>query len=68
MESSIADVCVGGRDLERAVAELASRIPDALAPLAELAYNYRWSWMTGGEEVFRDVDPERFVAIREIDP
>jgi glycogen phosphorylase len=60
LESSIADVCVGGTDLARAVAELASRIPDALAPLAELAYNYRWSWMEGGEEVFRDVDPERF--------
>jgi starch phosphorylase len=60
LESSTVDVCAGGRDLERAIAELASRIPDALAPLARLAYNYRWSWMTGGEDVFRDVDPERF--------
>ncbi len=25
-----------------------------------LAYNYRWSWMPGGPDVFREVDPERF--------
>ena len=60
LESSTVAVCAGGRDLERAAAELASRIPDALAPLAQLAYNYRWSWMPGGDEVFRAVDAERF--------
>jgi len=53
-------VSSGSRDLERAAAELASRIPDALAPLATLAYNYRWSWMHDGAEVFGAVDPERF--------
>jgi starch phosphorylase len=62
LESSTASVCAGGRDLERAAAELASRIPDALAPLAQLAYNYRWSWAPGGAEIFRSVDPERFEA------
>jgi glycogen phosphorylase len=50
----------GGRDLERAAGELASRLPEPLAPLAELAYNYRWSWLPGGADVFRDVDPQRF--------
>jgi starch phosphorylase len=60
LESSTAAVRAGDRDLERAVAELASRIPDALAPLAQLAYNYRWSWMPGGTELFRSVDAARF--------
>ncbi len=50
----------GVRDIERAAAELAGRIPDALAPLAQLAYNYRWSWTPGGPELFRSVDPQRF--------
>jgi starch phosphorylase len=59
LESSTAAVA-GARDLERAAAELASRIPEALAPLAHLAYNYRWSWMPGGPDVFHAVDPVRF--------
>jgi glycogen phosphorylase len=50
----------GGRDLEGAAGDLASRIPEPLAPLAQLAYNYRWSWLPGGAELFRDVDPERW--------
>jgi glycogen phosphorylase len=50
----------GGRDLQRTAGELASRIPEALAPLAQLAYNYRWSWMPGGTDLFRDIDPRRF--------
>jgi glycogen phosphorylase len=52
----------GRRDVERAAGELAERIPDALAPLAQLAYNYRWSWLSGGAELFRRVDVERFDA------
>jgi starch phosphorylase len=52
---SIADG--GARDLERAVADLAERLPPPLAPLARLAYDYRWSWTAGGAAVFRDVDP-----------
>jgi glycogen phosphorylase len=50
----------GGRDLEGAAGDLASRIPEPLAPLAQLAYNYRWSWLPGGADVFREVDPERW--------
>ena len=50
----------GREDVRRAAGELAGRLPDALAPLAGLAYNYRWSWLPGGPEVFRAVDPERF--------
>src|ERR1700729_3107322 len=44
----------------RAAEELAERLPDALAPLARLAYNYRWSWLPGGAELFQAIDAERF--------
>src|SRR3954451_16091168 len=47
-------------DVERTARELASRLPGELAPLARLAYNYRWSWMPGGHELFRSIDPERW--------
>jgi starch phosphorylase len=47
----------GRRDVEQAVAELAERLPDALHPLARLAFNYRWSWTPGGADLFRAIDP-----------
>jgi starch phosphorylase len=50
----------GQADLARAAGNLASQLPDALAPLARLAYNYRWSWMPDGKEVFRALDPLRW--------
>ncbi len=50
----------GSGELARAASELAERLPPALAPLAWLAYNYRWSWLPGGPELFRSVDHERF--------
>jgi starch phosphorylase len=50
----------GRRDVERAVAELAERLPGILQPLARLAFNYRWSWMRGGPALFRDIDPLRW--------
>jgi starch phosphorylase len=50
----------GEQDLERAAAELAGRLPPALAPLARLAFDYRWSWWPGGPEIFRAVDPRRW--------
>ena len=50
----------GERDLNRAAAELASRVPERLGVLARLAYNYRWSWWPGGPELFHDVDPDRW--------
>lgn len=51
---------MGERDLEHAVAELASRLPPQLDALARLAYNYRWSWQPGGYDLFRSVDPHRW--------
>src|SRR5436309_4784382 len=50
----------GREDVRRAAEDLAERIPDALAPLARLAYNYRWSWLPGGPELFAAIDRERF--------
>jgi starch phosphorylase len=50
----------GRSDILAAAEDLAERIPDELAPLARIAYNYRWAWMPGGPEVFRAVDAERF--------
>ena len=50
----------GAADIRRAVEELAERLPGPLAPLAALAYNYRWSWLPGGPELFAAIDRERF--------
>src|SRR4051794_30528705 len=50
----------GRRDLARAQAALAARIPEPLAPLARLAYDYGWSWRPGGPELFETVDPRRW--------
>jgi starch phosphorylase len=50
----------GSDDIRCAAEDLAGRLPDALAPLARLAFNYRWSWLPGGADLFREVDAERF--------
>ena len=50
----------GSADVQRAATGLAARLPAPLAPLARLAFNYRWSWMPGAPELFASLDPERF--------
>jgi starch phosphorylase len=50
----------GREDVRRAAEELAERLPEPLAPLARLAFNYRWSWLAGGPELFASIDAERF--------
>ena len=50
----------GASDLADRAAWLAERLPEALRPLAPLAYNYRWSWARDGDRVFRDLDPFRW--------
>ena len=50
----------GETDRRAAEAALADRLPAALAPLAAVAYNYRWSWVRGGAEAFAAIDPERW--------
>jgi hypothetical protein len=49
----------GDEELGFRAADLAGRLPEALAPLARIAYNYRWRWYPGGKEVFRWIDPDR---------
>src|SRR5829696_6315336 len=50
----------GHDDLTHAAEALAARLPQPLAGLARLAYNYRWSWTPGGPELFSSVDPVRW--------
>jgi starch phosphorylase len=50
----------GRQDVQTAADDLAERLPAALASLAHIAYNYRWSWLPGGPELFWDIDAERF--------
>jgi starch phosphorylase len=50
----------GHHDLQRAADALAGRVPEPLAPLARLAYDYRWSWTPGGPDLFRSIDAERW--------
>lgn len=40
---------------------VASELPDALAPLRELALNLRWSWRRQTVDLFRSLDPQVFV-------
>jgi glycogen phosphorylase len=53
-------VNAGSSDIDAAVDALRSRLPEPLAPLADLAYNYRWSWTPGGPELLSSVDPRRW--------
>jgi len=41
---------------------LAEQLPEPLQPLASLAFNYWWSWQPEGEELWRSIDPERWVG------
>ncbi len=50
----------GSEDVRRVAGDLAGRLPPALAPLARLAFNYRWSWLRGGHALFESIDPHRF--------
>jgi glycogen phosphorylase len=50
----------GDEELGCRAADLAGRLPDALASLARVAYNYRWCWYAGGKDVFRSIDEGRW--------
>ncbi len=52
----------GRADVAYAAGDLAQRLPPPLAPLAHLAYNYRFAWLPGALELFAGLDPERFAA------
>ena len=55
----------GSRDLYRAIDRLARRLPEALQPLASIAYDYSWSWTPGGHELFRALGAYRFTLANE---
>ena len=50
----------GVGEVAEAARVLAGRVPEPLGGLAELAYNYRWSWTRGGPELFERIDPRRW--------
>ena len=50
----------GAADLAARAADLADHLPEGLKPLASVAYNYRWSWLPGAEDVFREINPHRW--------
>lgn len=50
----------GQHDVDAAIADLASRLPEELRDLAVLSYDYRWSWTTDGDTVFASLDEERW--------
>ena len=52
----------GSHDLAHAADSLAGRLPAALAPLARLAYNYRWSWDPEAADLFAQIEPSRWAA------
>ena len=45
----------GSQDIARGVSRLRARLPAALAPLADVAYNYRWAWSLLGPDLFRRI-------------
>jgi starch phosphorylase len=55
----------GQPDLDRAAEALAARLPAQLHVLTRLAFNYRWSWIPGGRELFMGLDPRRWQVCRE---
>jgi starch phosphorylase len=55
-----AAMTAGHDELLRAADALAARVPQPLAPLARLAFNYRWSWTPGGPDLFASIDPARW--------
>jgi starch phosphorylase len=50
----------GTSDLAKAVDRLARRLPESLHPLAQIAYNYGWSWIPGGRALFQRFGAHRF--------
>jgi starch phosphorylase len=50
----------GDEELGGRAEDLARRLPVELAPLARIAYDYRWCWFAGGKDVFAAVDAGRW--------
>jgi len=52
----------GEQDLDAEIAELATRLPRPLTPLARVAHNYAWSWDPDGAAMFEAISPSRWAA------
>ena len=50
----------GADDLERASNALLARVPAELGGFVELAFNFRWSWLADGAELFEAIDAHRW--------
>ena len=50
----------GRADIAAAAGALAERLPARLAPFAQIAYNYLWSWDPDAEDLFQAIDPQRW--------
>ena len=50
----------GAADIAQRAADLADHLPPGLKPLAAVAYNYRWSWLPGAEDVLSEINPHRW--------
>ncbi|HEX9888592.1 MAG TPA: alpha-glucan family phosphorylase, partial [Nitriliruptorales bacterium] len=54
----------GAAATDAAVARLAARLPEPLGLLAGLAYNYHWSWVPGGRDIFKALDADRWRRVQ----
>ncbi|MFN2582490.1 MAG: alpha-glucan family phosphorylase, partial [Candidatus Dormibacteria bacterium] len=59
-ETVAAPALDGTRDVAAAANDLAARLPEPLRVFAELAFNYRWSWMPGAPDLFAAIDSDRW--------
>lgn len=48
----------GDDDMAAAAAELGQALPERLRPLAQIAYDYRWTWSADGAATFRAIDAD----------
>jgi starch phosphorylase len=58
--ASLAAFAPGAAELAARAELLAERLSDGLKPLAQVAYNYAWSWLPDGDAVFRAINPHRW--------
>jgi starch phosphorylase len=63
--SALTTSFAGNADVARAAHVLRARLPEALGELADVAYNYQWSWTLDGASVFAALDAARFERVDE---
>lgn len=53
----------GAAETAERATRLASELPPELAPLARVAFDYRWSWTPGAPELFESLDPHAWELV-----